>query len=87
MVVTMIELHAHLRTEMGYAQERKQENADLGRLPAPSFQVGDKVWLNIKNITTHRPSRKLDNKYHGPHEVKEKIGCQAYLTVWTWRIP
>ena len=43
-VVTMMELHAHLRTEMGYAQERQQENADRGRLPAPSFQVGDKVW-------------------------------------------
>jgi len=27
-VVTMTELHAHLRTEMGYAQERQQENAD-----------------------------------------------------------
>jgi len=27
-VVTMTELHAHLRTEMGYAPERQLENAD-----------------------------------------------------------
>ena len=27
-VVTMTELHAHLRTKMGYVQERQQENAD-----------------------------------------------------------
>jgi len=52
----MTELHAHLRTEMGYAQERKQENADLPRLPARSLQVSDKVWLNAKNIRTRPPS-------------------------------
>jgi len=27
-VVTMTELHAQLRTAMGYAQEKQQENAD-----------------------------------------------------------
>jgi len=27
-VVSMTELHAHLRTEMGYAHDRQQENAD-----------------------------------------------------------
>jgi len=63
--VTMTEHHAHLRTEMGYAQERQQENADPHRLPAPSFQIGDKVWLNAENIRTRQPSRKLDNKGRG----------------------
>ena len=77
-VVSMTELHAHLRTEMGYAQEKQLENADRRRLPAPSFQVDDKVWLNAKNIRTHRPSRKLDNKRQGPYEVKEKMGIHAY---------
>jgi len=51
-VVTMTELHAYLRTEMGYAQERQQENPDRHRTPAPSFQISDKVWLNAKNIRT-----------------------------------
>jgi len=77
-VVTMTELHAHLRTAMGYTQDRQQENADRRRVPAPSFQVGDKVWLNSKNIRTRRPSRKLDNKHHGPYEVKGMIGTHAY---------
>ena len=27
-VVPMTELHAHIRTEIGYAQGRQQENAD-----------------------------------------------------------
>ena len=78
----MTELHAHLPTEMGYAQERQQENADQhSRLPAPSFQVGDRVWLNTKNIRTRRPSQKLDNKRHGPYEIKEKIGTHAVTCV------
>ena len=77
-VVTMTELHAHLRTEMGYAQERQEENADRHRIPAPSFQIGDKVWLNVKNIRTRRPSRKLYNKRHGPYEVKARVGTHAY---------
>jgi len=49
-VITMTELQAHFRTEVGYTQERQQENANRCRLPAPSFQVGNKVWLNAKNI-------------------------------------
>jgi len=53
-VVTMTDLHAHLRTEMGYAQERQQENADRHRLTPPSFQIGDRVWLNAKNIQRRR---------------------------------
>ena len=77
-VVTMTELHAHLRTEMGYAQERQQENADRHRIPAPSFNIGDKVSLNAKNIRTQRPSRKLDNKLHALYEVKAMVGTHAY---------
>jgi len=77
-VVTLTELYAHLRTEMGYAQERQQENPDRRRLLAPSCQVGHKVSLNAKNIRTGRTSRKLDNKCHGFYKVKEKIGTHAY---------
>jgi len=77
-VVTTTELHAHLRTEMGYAQARQQENADRRRLPARCFQGGDRVWLNAKDISTRRRSRKLDNKRQGPYGVREKIGTHSY---------
>jgi len=81
----MTELGAHLRTEMGYAQERQQENADRHRIPAPSFQIGDKVWPNAKNIRTRRPSRKLDNKRQEPYEVKARVGTHTYRL--EFRIP
>jgi len=34
--------------------------------------------MNAKNIRTQRPSRKLDNKRHGPYEVKARVGTHAY---------
>jgi transposase InsO family protein len=43
-----------------------------------TFNVGDKVLLNSRNIHTSRPSKKLDHKYYGPFEVEEPIGKQAY---------
>ena len=36
-----------------------------------TYAVGDKVQLSIRNITTDRPSKKLDHKMLGPFEVIE----------------
>lgn len=38
------------------------------------FKPGDMVFLSTKNITTIRPSRKLDDKRIGPFKVLDKIG-------------
>ena len=43
-----------------------------------TFSVGDKVWLNGKNIKTVQPSKKLDYKYFGPFVVLKSIKKQAY---------
>ena len=43
-----------------------------------SFEVGEKVWLNRRNIRTKRPSRKLDWKMIGPFKVIERFGKNAY---------
>ena len=42
------------------------------------FSVGDKVWLSSLNISTQRPSKKLDWKRLGPFMVIEQIDTQAY---------
>jgi hypothetical protein len=47
---------------MSFVQAKQQENADRHRNPAPTYQVGDLVWLNARNIITCHPSVKLDNK-------------------------
>jgi hypothetical protein len=42
------------------------------------FKVGDKVWLNAKDLTTERPSKKLDYKHFGPFEITKKISDLAF---------
>ncbi|EGE03253.1 hypothetical protein TEQG_08625 [Trichophyton equinum CBS 127.97] len=43
-----------------------------------SFDVGDWVLLNRKNLKIVRPTKKLDHKYLGLFQVLEKWGSQAY---------
>ena len=42
------------------------------------FEPGDMVWLNASNVSTSRPSKKLDWKRLGPYKVVKRIGLQAY---------
>jgi len=44
----------------------------------PSFEVGDIVMLNAKNIRTKRPSKKLSSKLYGPFKVLERKESRAY---------
>ncbi|QRV79674.1 Retrotransposable element Tf2 protein [Ceratobasidium sp. AG-Ba] len=46
--------------------------------PKHEYKVGDRVWLVGHNITTRRPSKKLDNKKLGPFVISEKISSHAY---------
>jgi hypothetical protein len=51
--------------------------ADPHRRDNPTYQVGDLVMLNGKNIQTRRPSRKLDHKNHGPFQVERIVSPLA----------
>ncbi|KAI1000890.1 hypothetical protein K3495_g7309 [Podosphaera aphanis] len=44
---------------MASVQQLMEERANQKRNPAPLFRVGDKVWLNLKNIQTPQPKKKL----------------------------
>jgi hypothetical protein len=51
---------------------------DQHHQPQPSYEVGDEVLLNVKNIRTVRPTRKLAPKLYGPFRILAKIGKSAY---------
>ena len=68
------EVRKELRENLERAQQGHKRNFDRRAKPAPSFQVGDLVWLNRKNIETKRPSAKLDVKRFGPFRVKKVVG-------------
>jgi hypothetical protein len=49
--------------------------------------VGDKVWLDTRNIKTERPAKKLDDKYKGPFTVT-RVGTHTVTLDLpkTWKI-
>ena len=44
---------------MASVQQRMEESANKSRSPAERFEVGDRVWLNLKNISTPQIKKKL----------------------------
>ena len=49
------EVHEMLKSEICLAQARHKEYANRKRRPARRYQVGQKVWLDARNIQTKRP--------------------------------
>ena len=70
----MKELHKYLQKEVVRSAERMKEYYDSQHSQQPDFKKGDKVYLIRKNITTKRPSDKLDWKKIGPFKIKRKLG-------------
>lgn len=54
------EAHQFAKTSMVVAQQDQEKYTNRKRDEAISHKVGDKVWLNLKKISTDRPSKKLD---------------------------
>lgn len=52
--------------------------ANKHRQPAPAYRVGDKVWLDVRNVNTNRPTKKLDYKYFGPFPIAEVVSSHSY---------
>ncbi|QRW21691.1 Retrotransposable element Tf2 protein [Rhizoctonia solani] len=44
----------------------------------PKYSIGNKVWLDGKNIQLQSNSNKLDPKCLGPFKIQEKISLHAY---------
>ena len=42
------------------------------------FEVGAKVWLDARDISTTRPTKKFDDKWFGPYKILAKISRNAY---------
>lgn len=61
------------RENMRFSQGRQQHDANRHRRIV-DWDVGDKVWLRLKDYPIDRPSRKLADQQAGPFRVLEKIG-------------
>ena len=67
----------YAQASIAAAQEYMERQANKGRQEADSFKVGDKVWLNMKNVKTLRPSKKLDWK-NLPYTITRVLGSHTY---------
>lgn len=66
-----------LKEQLKKSQDRYKRFADENRLEK-DLEVNTMVYLNSRNISTRRPSKKLDFKKLGPFKIIEKIGKAAY---------
>ena len=60
---------------------------DRKKADACPYKIGDKVWLEGTNLSTTRPSKKLNDKCYGPFTIEKKEGPSSYqLTLPpTWK--
>jgi hypothetical protein len=47
-------------------------------IPAPEYQVGDQVFLDVSDIKTTHSSSKLTHRYLGLYAIQRKVGQNAY---------
>jgi len=66
------------RSALDHAAELMKRSYDRSCRPAIAHAKGDKVYLKLTNISTERPSRKLEDRRYGPFPIKRKIGESAY---------
>ncbi|KAI2668646.1 Transposon Tf2-9 polyprotein [Labeo rohita] len=68
------EAHQHLQR----AVRRQVATADRRRSDAPTFQVGQKVWLSTRDIRLRLPCKKLSPRFVGPFTITEQINPVTY---------
>jgi hypothetical protein len=51
------------------ANVRYEGNANTHRTDAPRYEVGQRVWVDTRNMKTNRPMKKGDDKWAGPFEI------------------
>ena len=64
-------LQLHLHNEILVAQAIYESWANKRRKLCLCYFVGDKVWLNTRNIQTARPAAKLDDENISPYRVAQ----------------
>jgi hypothetical protein len=73
-VKKMERIHQDLAHNLREAQAKYKKHYDAYVKDHPQYKVGDLVWLSRKNISTTRPSAKLDFRRLGPFKILEVIG-------------
>ena len=60
------------------AKKRMKEQYDKHVKGILQYKPGDRVWISAKNITSARPTDKLEHQRYGPFKILKIIGASAY---------
>ena len=71
-------VQAELKLTLASAVRTYKEHADKKRRVGPTYQKGDLVMLDARNIRLKVPCRKLGPKRIGPYRILKKVGQAAY---------
>src|SRR5438128_6359083 len=74
----MKQLQEDLQSALEISHERMKNQYDRHVRQAPQYELGQKVWLDVKNIQLRRKSMKLAPKWLGPYEIIQKISPLNY---------
>jgi transposase InsO family protein len=77
-IKALLDIHSEMKFNIQSANERHARHFDTKAIAQPDFSVGDKVWLDARNLRTERPAKKLDYKRVGPFQILEKVGTRSY---------
>src|SRR5947209_8562596 len=66
-------IHQKIVDTLEETKRRMGKYYDQGKQDPPNISIGDLVMLNAKNISTKRPTKKLEPEFHGPFKILEKI--------------
>lgn len=79
----MTQVMEETRSALKLAAEDMARYYDAHHQEADVFQVGDKVWLDGRNIKTQRPTKKLDDRWFGPFKVTKVLSRAGYKLALT----
>lgn len=73
----MAKIHEETQSAMKRANDDMKKYYNRKHKPE-EYEIGDKVELDMKDINTGRPKKKLDKLRDGPFEITEKISDTSY---------
>src|SRR5882757_9575956 len=83
----MKEIHSKAIAANKLAKETMKQFYDRTKGKSLDYTIGEKVWLEGKNLKPLCPTKKFTNKCYGPFEILGKIGKSSYKLdiLKTWK--
>src|SRR5258708_38813044 len=69
----MSQMQDEVKAALEHAVDEMAWYYDRQRSPAPTYEVGAKVWMNAQNYMTTCLTKKLDHKWLGPFVIKKVV--------------